>query len=196
MLVWAVALIGFYHVLDFHVRNPMSNPTGTVAYAAALIALAGWMIQARIAIRNSRKQHTMNVLLQTRMSSEFNKNVAVIERNFPKGANISFKKANRTQEILAAVRYVLNYYEFIAVGLWHRDLDERLMRDCICSQMCTFCLRADDVIRTVRGENELGVPTPDKQRVFRFLRPLQKRWQRRIDRQRWWAALGRQVARN
>jgi hypothetical protein len=188
VFVWFLALYGFAHVLDFHIKSPGKNPTAIVAYAAAWAALTGWMIQALIAVRNSRKQHTMSVLLQTRMSAEFNKNVAIIEKTFPEGSVISYSKANRNKQTLSAVRYVLNYYEFIAVGLRHRDLDETLMRDCICSQMCRFLLRADDVIRKVRDENEFGVASAEKRRIFRTLRSLQKRWQRRIDRQKRWAA--------
>jgi hypothetical protein len=104
----------------------------------------------------------MSVLLQTRMSSEFNKNVEIIEKVFPSGSKITYTKAKRKQETLAAVRYILNHYEFIAVGLRHRDLDEKLMRDCICSQLCGFCARADDVIRTVREEDAQGRASAEK----------------------------------
>lgn len=182
--IWAATLWGFYHVVETHIRLPRSNPLPVVGYFAGMVALAGWMIQAKIATRNSRKQHTMNVLFQTRMSKEFQDHVDRITKKYPDGAPIPYEEIilPENADVFASVRFILNYYEFIAVGIEHGDLDEPLIRSCICSQFCTFCRRSDSVIRSVRGEDERGDADPTKERFLRAARKLQRRWQKRIDR--------------
>jgi hypothetical protein len=145
------------------------------------------MIQAVLSIRNSRKQHTMNLLLQSRLSTEFNKHVNAIRNTFPDGSEITYENA-RKSEAFESVRYILNYYEFIAVGLKHRDLDERLLRDSHCTQICTFCKRVDKLLAHVREENERGVASPKHSRLYNNLRDLQHRWQKHMnqpERNRW-----------
>jgi hypothetical protein len=82
-MVWALALWGYFHVLAWHFASPTNTATSTaiVGYSAALLALLGWMIQAWLSIRNSRKQHTMNLLLQSRLSTEFNKHVEQLKKS-------------------------------------------------------------------------------------------------------------------
>lgn len=133
----------------------------------------------------------MNVLLQTRLNAIPEQHIRTIDEAFPNGAAISFDELSRpnNRDAYNSVRWILNYYEFVATGIDHRDLDERLMCDCLCSQLCMFCRRAEDVIRNVRGEDERGRPAPDKKRILKSLRKLQRRWQRKLDRLNaapWW----------
>jgi Domain of unknown function (DUF4760) len=124
----------------------------------------------------------MNVLFQTRINPEFIKHVENIQKDFPEETEITYAKATVNKVTFESIRFMLNYYEFIAVGIKHGDLDEKLMKDCICSQMCKFCRRCDDFIRTVRNENQFGTPAADKARLLCSLRPLQRKWQAEIDR--------------
>lgn len=192
LVVWIAAFTGLYHVVQAHMNNPASNLFALVGYCAALVALAGWMVQSFVAMRNSRKQHTMNVLLQTRLNEIPAKHIKQIDKTFPNGADISYAELSKEEnrDAYESVRWILNYYEFVATGIRHGDLDENLMCDCICSQLCVFCKRADDVIRNVRSEDDRGRPTIEKARVLRSLRKLQRRWQGKIDRRtrrpRWW----------
>lgn len=198
----AFATVGGWHVYQFHLEKPEEYATATVAYVAAVAALVGWIVQSFIAMRNSRKQHTINVLFQTRMNPEFANNVANIHKPYPSPQNIPADaiKKMEDQSVFDSVKYVLNYYEFIAVGIRHGDLDEKLMRDCLCSQLCKFCGRANDVIRDARGESPEGVPSPDKKRILKHLRWLYWRWEPHATNRRFpwllywirrWQSLGR-----
>lgn len=179
LAIWLLAGLGFYHVYEQHVKAPNTNPLAIIAYSAGLIALAGWMVQSWTSTRNSRKQHTINVLFQTRLSSEFTKHVDNIQARFPDVTPIKYSEVKylADKSVWESVRFILNYYEFIAVGVRHGDLDEKLLRDCICTQMCTFHNRAIDVLRTTREEGEHGKPAPSKRRVLRNLVWLYWRWE-------------------
>lgn len=178
--VWVLAFAGLYHVFDQHSARPDANPLFIVAYMAALIALAGWMAQALISVRNSRKQHSINLLFQYRMNKQFSDHVANIQMYFPDTTPIAHRALvdHPDASIFESIRFVLNYYEFIAVGIRHGDLDMDLMRDCQCSQMLTFCHRCEDVIKTARGEDQWGRPAPGKARILQNLRWLQRKWER------------------
>ena len=191
VIVWIAALVGFDHIVRAHVAQPNSNPTAIVAYSAALVALAGLMAHALIAVRNSRKQHTMDVLLQTRLNPKFWEHAGKIQGTYPDQTEIVpeilFKEENK--EVRESVTWILNYYEFVSTGIIHGDLDERLMRDCICTQFCAFCRRVDEVIKAERHEDEFGNPSVARKRVLKSVRWLQKRWQRKINHPRipfWW----------
>jgi hypothetical protein len=184
VIVWSVALLGFYHIGYRHVEVPTRDPTAIIAYSAAMIALAGWMYQSWLAVRNSRKQHTMNVLLQTRLNPLFAEHAEIIEAAFPLGKPITFDALALTGNAKAkdSVRWILNYYEFIAAGIHHGDLDEALMQDCMLTQLCRFFKKSEDYIRQSRGEDAAGKPDPRSARVMKSLIALQPRWQRKLDR--------------
>lgn len=183
VVVWIAALVGFGHIIREHVAQPNSNATAIVGYSAALVALAGLMVHAWIAVRNSRKQHTMDVLLQTRLNPQFSKHAGKIQKTFPGQMEIASEILNQedNKEVKESVAWILDYYEFVSTGIIHGDLDERLMRDCICTQFCIFCYRVGEVIKAERHEDELGNPSVARKRVFKSVVWLQKRWQRKIN---------------
>lgn len=184
---WLLAGVGLWHLAQTHLSKPDSNPIALVGYSAALVALAGWMIQAWISVRNSRKQHTMNVLLQTRLNPQFADHANRISKKFPAGAPITYKEITKPENEAEydSVRWVLNYYEFIAAGISHGDLDEPLMMDCICTQMSLFCGRAEDVIQCLREEDAQGNPSQARARVLKSLRQLLPRWREKANQTPW-----------
>jgi len=116
VLIWGLAFAGLYHIIRVHIEKPDGTPLALVGYTAALVALAGWMFQSLVAIRNSRKQHTMNVLLQTRLNATAEQHIEEIDRASPNGAKITLLalKSSENKTAYDAVRWILNYYEFIA----------------------------------------------------------------------------------
>jgi hypothetical protein len=123
----------------------------------AISAMTGWFISADIARRNSKKQHTMAVLTQVRISTEMNSRIKALYSVYPIGRSLSepdTEKSEKEQtDALAAARYVLNYYEFLAVALRHGDLDHDLLKDCIRGQLCDFVDKARVVIDNHREQD-------------------------------------------
>ena len=179
--VLAGVFAGLFLFVRFYLKDPQAVPLlAVVAYGAAAFALTGWVVQSWISIRNSRKQHTINVLFNTRLSPEYIQNTENIRAYFPEESEIKLKdlKEMPDRTVMESVRFLLNYYEFVAVGIRHGDLDIRLIRDCLCSQLCIFVDRCEDVIRNVRNENQFWEPAPGKTRLLRNLVWLRVKWHR------------------
>jgi hypothetical protein len=109
---------------------------------------------------------------------------SVIETAFPAGVPVTYEAMAKPENVAerASVRWILNYYEFIAAGIEHGDLDEPLMQDCMLTQFCRFCQKSEDYIRRSRGEDSAGRPKPENARLMKSLLRLQPRWQREMDR--------------
>jgi hypothetical protein len=99
-------------------------------------ALTGWIITAMVTVRNSIKQHTINALLQSRLSATYMAHADVVNRNFiaPDGSLSPLLQSelqvqsDATQAKLNSLRYILNYIEFISVGIRYGDLHESLLK--------------------------------------------------------------------
>lgn len=149
-------------------------------------AVMGWLVSTYMTLRNSIKQHTINTLLQSRLSTQYQQQAKVINQTFfapgmplndpvPLEFLQSAEPANR--EALDAVNYVLNYFEFCAVGIRFGDLDENLMRQTMRSIIRRLCNRMMLYIRYTRGEDENGnLKQPTTQ--FEHINWLLKRWEK------------------
>ncbi|MGH8761983.1 MAG: DUF4760 domain-containing protein [Nitrosospira sp.] len=99
-------------------------------------ALTGWIITAMVNVRNSIKQHTINTLLQSRLSATYMAHADIVNRNFiaPDGTlnpllQAELESQSDTVQIkLNSLRYILNYIEFISIGIRYGDLHESLLK--------------------------------------------------------------------
>lgn len=73
-------------------------------------------------------------------------------------------------EAVLALKYMLNYYEFMAVGLEKNDLDDGLLYDTIGIHVPSIYRRAESVVQSMRG------PGTDIL-AFSALEPLVVRWE-------------------
>ncbi|WP_235579407.1 DUF4760 domain-containing protein [Pseudorhodoferax sp. Leaf274] len=153
-----------------------------VVLLAAWLAVIGWITTAWTSIRNSVKQHTVNTLLQSRLSATYmeradrvNKFFGAYEAHHP--LRTRDPDADPTQGIAGddeeALRYILNYFEYIAIGVRHGDLHEAMLRASLRSILTktTFYSR-DWIERRVGGGPSLS-PNP---LLYRNLRWLYLRW--------------------
>lgn len=118
---------------------------------SAVSAMGGWIISLHFSRRSSKKQHTLNVLTQARLSTEMNNRVRTFRETFgdrPIESGELEKDVNK--DARAAAQYILNYYEFLAVALEHRDLDYDLLKDCLRGQLCVFYRQTQLFIEGVR----------------------------------------------
>lgn len=147
-----------------------------IVVASASAAVVGWMTNAIVTIRNSVKQHTINTLLQSRLSAAYMEKAAKVNASLAKPpgntfAQISFEQVKNGDPIVSEVSYFLNYFEFIAVGIRHGDLDEDLMKGSIRGFVRKLCDVADEYIKASRTD-AAGNPT----RTLEHLGWLYARW--------------------
>jgi Domain of unknown function (DUF4760) len=94
----------------------------------AALATVGWLYTARRARALSRKQHTVNIMLQASLNKDFRD---TLDRIGPylRRKNLPDLENNEYQELKLDVRMIGNHYEFMAAGVRNGDFDERLLRD-------------------------------------------------------------------
>jgi hypothetical protein len=75
---------------------------------------------------------------------------------------------------LAALRYLLNYFEFIAVGIRYGDLDEKLLKNTLRGILCGVYEAAGPLV-TQRRQAPAGSKA-EKSKTFEHLEWLYTRW--------------------
>jgi hypothetical protein len=167
---------------------------GVVLTAAA--AVIGWICTSLVSIQNSVKQHTVNSLLQSRLSATFiekGKELDALLLQDGKRRPLTLEDCKPTSDEttskgVAAVRYMLNYYEFIAVGVRQGDLDEKLLRQTVRGIVCSLVITARSYVEeSRRPELEALAKCDDRDvrqegpRTYRNLLWLYEKWKDRSD---------------
>ncbi|NOR31752.1 MAG: DUF4760 domain-containing protein [Sulfitobacter sp.] len=151
--------------------------TGTIVAAISVVAaiLTFWY-SSRIARRAQRKQHTITVLLETRLSSEFQGTTEKRRAHFPEYTDVTFDDWNAARnatpwpgasskvidiykvrrDSALALTTLLNYYEFLAVGIIEGDLDEDMLKKTLRSIMCNL---VDDSRHLIAGMQQVNPNT-------------------------------------
>ncbi len=157
-----------------------------IALYAVVAAISGWLFAAAVQIRNSVKQHTVNTMLQSRLSTAFQERATKLYSVYPTLTGVTpIKKEDlhsqeaRVKEALEAARFMLNYYEFIAVGIRSGDFDEALMRKSWRKIVVTLHTLTRELISHLRGETSTGETTYPM--VYEHFIWLVERWQTEDD---------------
>ncbi|WP_431152245.1 DUF4760 domain-containing protein [Acidovorax facilis] len=143
-----------------------------------VVAIMVWIGTSYVTMRNLVKQHTINTLLQSRLSATYMENARALNKGFfgKHGELIPLTQEeviNPPAEVnLQALNYMLNYFEFIAVGIRHGDLDESVMKNSLRGIVCSVFCVAENYIHTRRSD----VRDPSKARTYEHLCWLHARW--------------------
>lgn len=105
-----------------------------LAATGVMAAVCGWLIAGIITLRNSIKQHTINTLLQSRLSATYMGYADKLSQHYMaydarRASNPALRENPTDSADIMALRYILNYFEFVAVGIKRGDLDEGTLRD-------------------------------------------------------------------
>jgi hypothetical protein len=137
---------------------------------AAFFATLGWLYAARRARSLSRKQHTINVLLQALFVKDYQEALKAVGSTRTSGfpdLNMPENAALKAQFLL-----VLNFQEFVAAGLRNGDLDESMIRDCMRGTVVNLFEFCHDYIWTLRN-------TRRRRASFEHIEWLYRRWEKR-----------------
>lgn len=118
-----------------------SNKAPLAVLAGGYFASCGWIYTSRENRNNARKAHTLNILLQMRNSTEFNKHREILidyldQDNILTGAliktaqlkiNADAKLSEKNINLSRSARYIANYFEFLCAGYVTGDIDEALL---------------------------------------------------------------------
>ena len=129
-----------------------------------LVAAVGWFLTVTSARRLSRRQHTINVLQEQSFNKASHELASKVIERFPTGVCITKEDANTLTEAAYnrhhawydtynSLMYLLNYYEFIAVGIRNRDLDVLVMHNYCHSMLCKICEKTCEYILRKQQDN-------------------------------------------
>lgn len=154
IVVLAFLILGFISI--GRITSPPLGATGTsfpiegyyiilIGVVSAMVLGLGWLIQFSLTAKADRRKHTIRVLLDSRMSGEFQKQVSNYQDFYRPNDVIkpedvkwfygldSLKKTNNAEikkkyAAIYANSYLINFYEFLAVGIRCQDLDEGVLK--------------------------------------------------------------------
>jgi Domain of unknown function (DUF4760) len=154
-------------------RGRLSSFTDLGGFLVALLgvvaAIATFLLSAQANRHAQRRQHTFTMLLETRLSSEFRETMQRRRAVFPEYMDLTFEdwdqarradarhgteahraEARHMNEGAWALISLLNYYEFLALGIESGDLDEPMLRRSVRGIMCSLVDDARHVIAQLR----------------------------------------------
>lgn len=183
LLVWK-AFFYEYDFLDYNIRNtPTKNKIiPLVTIMSAIAAVCGWIFTSRVQTINSVKSHSMQVLMNSRTSTIYNDKVDIATKIKKKLKMSLVKKGESTENLFlspekyskltdeekSAVHYMLNYLEFVAIGIRHYNLDEDLLKGSLRTIVNSNYILFHKVIEHLR--------LVDNPNIYTQLELLHKRW--------------------
>ena len=166
-------------------------------FVAIWAAAVGWLIHFKLTTKAHRTNNAFAIIMETRKSSEFLKRAEFISRHFPPGTRsipndyrrffdptvlrqvltdeTASKDEQSRAEAVLALKYVLNYYEFMAVGIRVGDLDENLVYDTIHPGVCALFERSKPLVEFLSDPENPGADAS----TYCDLKALVARWKQR-----------------
>lgn len=177
--------------------------------AAAWAAAMGWYVHSHASQKNHRIANAFQLCIQTRTSSEYQKRLNVVQRNWPHGTKLTCTDSDyapdaikritdklldekaknppnsltlaqlradlRRARAVDAMKYLLNYFEFMAVGIEKKEVDEELLYDALACNVASVWDRASPYVQYMQDPRRGNQPL-----AFSSLKTLVEKWNKRI----------------
>lgn len=141
-LIW-ISLLASY----FTLRYAKDYQTALSILVTGALVCMGWWIQSITSAAQSRRKHTLEIILSTRTSEVYQEKLNIYSHLYHGNTHVAqkfaqwrsfpnlpeFSNASVTDEYRNAINgllYILNYFEFLAQGVKAKDLDDCLLKEC------------------------------------------------------------------
>lgn len=129
-----------------------------ITFLGVVFAVIGWLYAGRFQFISTIKSHSIQALMNSRLSDiyteKFDSITKAVERlkktQNNKNCLTEFDKLN-TQEKLD-LRYVLNFYEYISIGIRNNEFDEFLLKQMMRSQLINTFIYFEKYIEDIQKE--------------------------------------------
>ena len=121
------------------------------------LVAVGWVVTNEVNIRNSRKQHTVTLIMQyfTNAHRIADKDTVNKSLPYPMVLEASSKNFDDTSDdLLRSVARELNYFDFLAAGVLNREIDEQLLRRVFGTIIRHYCIQLRPYIDHWRKKDE------------------------------------------
>ena len=177
-VVQFTALAGRYlYSLDVYSEKSPDVDLYIVNFFMVAAIVIGWFVYSQNSLNSERKQHTVNVLNSSRMSSTYQEQVNLATDKY----NADHKKISRedvelfikwkkgqvtllsennedaleTIKAIKAVIYLLNFYEFVAAGIESGDLDEDYLYATVPSIAINLVTYSQELINEYQNKDKM-----------------------------------------
>lgn len=195
------ALVRYLYLLPSYATTELDIDLYIVNFFMVSAIVIGWFVHSHNNLNSERKQHTVNILNSSRMSSVYQEHLrlATDKYNDPykhvteadvklytewrKGSiTIDFsseeakvKKDINTIRAIQSVMYLLNYYEFVAAGVFSGDLDEEYLYATIAGISTNLVNYSKPLIDKYQANDKL---------TWQYIVKLSNNWSDLLDRER------------
>jgi hypothetical protein len=124
-LIYVAALVAIYH----SDREDFWKYLGL--YLGPALVAAGWVVTNEVNVLNSRKQHTINLILQYFTNAKRIEDKDYINSQVPWPTKVDGAKHDFDDTAIPLLRTVareLNYFDFLASAILRREIEDRLLR--------------------------------------------------------------------
>lgn len=160
VLYASVALGGAWLLIHFMsdnhewVKVAKIEKDGRVAFAVGYLAYLAALWSARTAVINMVRQHTVNTLLQSRLSDVFIARGEAVAKGLDAHAAAGSSEPPHVFHVaIDDLKYLLNFYEYVAVGIRYGDLDEEVMYNTLRSVVMNMCQHFEVYIDEEQAKN-------------------------------------------
>jgi hypothetical protein len=173
-------LLNYYPICSSSCSSSINSPSclnclnqqNLITVFGIVAAITGWIFTSWVSMRNVKRQHTMNVLLQSRLSQAYQQHMKKVVEIYLGSSGFNPVQINdwdqtEKKEAIEGIKYLLNYFEFIAIGIKSGDLDEGTLRNSMSVILNTLVTMSDEYIKHSKSKSR---------KIYRFLIPLNKRW--------------------
>lgn len=151
---------------------PIEITSPNAIMVSAILATVGWLYAARRSRALSKKQQTINIILNANLNELFLSKRAKIAPYLIAGTIKETVLDQEDRELRSVLRDILNHYEFVAAGLRNGDFDEKLIKDSEKSTY-TFLFKAcERYIYTLRYDRE-------RRAIYEHLEWVYIRWEKK-----------------
>lgn len=160
---------------NIHGKNSNQSSNVILILLGTLTAVLGWLFTNRGQDLNSRRSHSIQTLMSSRLSEAYanhsnhaTKVYTSLKEKHGEAYNLSLQDYSELEQLERnAIIYQLNYFEFIAVGIRYGDLDENLIKNTLKSIINTNCVFFQNIIKDKQSKS----PS-----LYEHLTALNKRW--------------------
>lgn len=151
-----------------------SHPHALVVWVTMVLAFITFFTGSHNQAKRDKRNHTISILFNTREQAEYQKHLNILQNYQPwldnkkidweffkscsEMANVKQGQLSPNQshdlEAYQAIKYFLNYYEFISAGLCADNLDEELLFRTIRPFLTNVVHKTAPIIEEVRTEKE------------------------------------------
>jgi hypothetical protein len=182
MLILTVIFLFLFEIIWSEFKSPTQMDESSLDVLgfsiASSVAVFGWFVQHQLTRQHNKVSHSLNILLQMRVSEEFQKHMTDANKHYPsrKKTVIPVEDVNlysRNDEVDCKIKsisshiYLLNYYEFLAYGIKSGALDEELLFQTLGGIVVGHYRRAENMIKHARSESP---------KIYESLVNLEDRW--------------------